>query len=217
MVDLVSGAVEAMHRMPESLYGANYALDQHSDLQAHYVSNDQQTTHINSVAPAGDEKLLVSALIPGAIGVFDLRNGRYTEISRGFKGCHGARCCPDGQIYFSDSCCGCLVFIDEHGHVVQRFDLGSAWMHDAQSIGNGRYVAALADRNCCVVFDAAQGRIVQEVHFLPWKGKWASALWPASRAPLGRSVKFITYHATPSIAGDGSDGVIKPGHPTKSQ
>ena len=75
--------------------------------------NDLQTTHINDASSMdGGSRVVVSTLIQGAIGVFDLGGGSYQEVTRGLVGCHAARVNDEGVIYFADNCGGALVELE---------------------------------------------------------------------------------------------------------
>jgi len=201
LVDIESDQLEQMLRMPDELYGHNYVLNPDSDLQRNYIGNEQQTTHINHVSRMGSHHLLVSALIPGALGMFDLRDGSYREITRGFIGCHGARISSRGEIYFADSCNGNIVWLDQQGHILRRADLSSRWLHDVQETLPDLYACSVADANVCSIFDLGEGKVVQSVEFpKPQTGLWAR-LAGSSREALGSSTKFIS-HFIPTAGGD---------------
>jgi len=143
----LSGNLVRYYRMPEQLYGHNYDLKLTDDTRLHYIRNDFQLTHINCASEYRDG-YLVSALIQGLIGFFD-RNGQYTEISRGFVGCHGVR--PQypetDSFYFSDSTRGTLVEMNFKGVIKRRFSLESKWLHDALCIGENHYMFVPSDLN----------------------------------------------------------------------
>ena len=127
--------IERSLRMPASLYGHNYTLTSEMDLRRHYIHDGCQTTHLNAASVDREgRRAVVSTLIQGAIGLFDLRTGDYQEIARGFVGCHGARFSDRDEIYLADSPRGCLIFLGPGGRVTRRFETGSLWLHDVQQI-----------------------------------------------------------------------------------
>jgi len=144
-------------------YGVGLKLEPEADLRKHFVTTDYQPTHINSAVPIGDE-LLVSLLVPGAIGIFDARRS-YREIISGMRGCHGARLHPvTGEIYASDSPAGLLWYFDaETGKPRRRLDFDSRWLHDVVYLGDGILVGLASDRNSLVFMDERTGEILREV------------------------------------------------------
>jgi hypothetical protein len=149
-----TGEIEQTLRMPADLYGQGYELTPDLDLRRHVITNDYQTTHINSAYPLPDgRRIIVSALIPGAVGLFDLYDGSYREIIRGFVGCHGARVTDQGAIYFTDSTTGSLVFVRDDGRILRRFGVDSRWLHDVQQIRGSLYAFTLADANELRIYD----------------------------------------------------------------
>lgn len=195
ILELQSGDVSRILRMPEGLYGRNYDLDVgRHDLHSHYIANDQQLTHLNWVAPAGRERLLVSGLIPGSVGFFDLRDGRYTEVLRGMVGCHGARLASTGEIYFADSTNGNLVFVGWDGVIRRRCSVESRWLHDVQEISPGRFALAVADHNAYQIIDidadtrlaGHRFRTCTREAWQPFCGRWLK--W------LGNSTQFFSFH-----------------------
>jgi hypothetical protein len=144
VIDQATLSVIGAHRMPESLYGHNYALKRTDSVVDHYISNDAQLTHINCAYPWRDG-ILTSCLIHGAIGWFD-SEGRYEELLRGFVGCHGGRVNTSGEIYFCDSALGALTIVDSRMRISQRIGTGSRWLHDATQIHGTLYALALYDR-----------------------------------------------------------------------
>ena len=199
VLDLASGKVERTLRMPSSLYGHNYDLTPEMDLRRHLIGDEQQTTHINAAHPFDNgRRAVVSTLIQGAIGVFDLETGAYEEIARGFVGCHGARVNEEGRIYFADSTAGHLVFLDWDGRIERRFDVGSRWLHDVQQIEGPVYAFALADRNELAVWDIDKEALLFRKRFFTWPVEGLFSL--AHRAPFwfGNSVQALSFSRRPA-------------------
>lgn len=199
VLDLESGRLTETLRLPPELYGANYELAPGTDLRAHYVDDEQQTTHVNAAHPVnGGSALAVSTLIQGALGLFDLASGGYRELARGFVGCHGARADDAGRLYFSDSTRGELVHLDPEGRVASRFAVGSSWLHDAVQLAGDLYAFALSDANELRICDVASGRLLYRRRFARWPldGAFAAAArWPGW---LGNSTQALSF----SAAGD---------------
>jgi hypothetical protein len=198
ILDLESGEVEKVLRMPADPYGRNYDLDATTDLRRHYVGDEQQTTHVNAAHPFdGGRRAVVSTLIQGAVGVFDLETGAYEEIARGFVGCHGARVSAEGEVYFADSTAGHLVFLDGRGRIARRFDAGSHWLHDAQQIRGSAYAFALADANELRVWDVDRGELLYRRRFAFWPVEGLFGL--ARRMPfwLGNSTQALSFSLSP--------------------
>lgn len=202
ILNIVSGEIEQMLRMPEERYGCNYPIDLDTDVNSHYISNDLQTTHVNTVSVDSSGGLLVTALIPGAVGRFDRRSGDYTEITKGFVGCHGARGLADGGSYFADSSNGRLVFIDSDGGVSAQIELGCCWLHDVQLLGNGLFACAVADRNAIVVVDVEQGVVVTEHKFRNCLNDRWQKFCHRYTGWLGNSLQFFSFHPELSNAGN---------------
>jgi hypothetical protein len=195
VLDLASGEVERTLRLPASLYGAGYDLEG-ADLRRHAIGDEGQTTHVNAAHRAGASGLVVSTLIQGAIGRFDLTagaSGAYQELCRGFVGCHGARVSAEGEVYFADSAAGLLVFLTPEGRIARRFATGSRWLHDVQQIAGSVYAFALADTNELLLYDVATGELLARRRFLIWPlpGLFAAA----RRFPgwLGNSVQALGF------------------------
>ena len=166
ILDLDSGVVRKTLRMPENLYGKNYELTDEMDLRSHYIANDFQTTHINSAYPSRNgNELVLSTLIQGAIGIFDVVSNTYREIIRGFVGCHGARFDNEGNIYFADSVTGCLVFIDKQGKILRRFGIDSFWLHDAVQIERNIFAFSAADSNSLLIYNIDKNTLLFEHNF----------------------------------------------------
>lgn len=192
--DPAAGRVEAVLPMPAELYGRGYELGEHTDLRRHYVSDDRQRTHVNAAsADRTGRRAVVSTLIQGAMGVFDLVSGEYREIVRGYVGCHGARFDADGAVYFADSGVGALVHLDREGGIARRFAVGSLWLHDVQQVEGSVYAFALADANELRLYDTATGALLHRRRFLTWPIESAFAL--AHRLPgwLGNSTQALSY------------------------
>ncbi len=196
LLDLASGEVERTLRLPAALYGAGYDLEG-ADLRRHAIPDERQTTHVNAAHRAGAAGLVVSTLIQGAIGRFDLtagEDGAYEEICRGFVGCHGARVSAEGEVYFADSTAGLLVFLTADGRVARRFATGSRWLHDVQQIAGSVYAFALADSNELLLYDVASGELLARRRFLLWP--LPGLFEVARRFPgwLGNSVQALAFH-----------------------
>lgn len=194
VLNLDSGEVEARHRMPAELYGHNYALDDDQDLRAHYVANDYQTTHINAASVSDDGRVVVSALIQGAVGEFDLADGSYRELCRGFLGCHGARLASDGSYYFADSVNGNVVFLDTSGRVLRRYGVNSRWLHDVQELTPTLFALSFSDRNALWVLDVDSGKVVHRDEF---SGRFTHHGFKYQRRlfkRLGCSTQFLSWH-----------------------
>ncbi len=200
ILNVRSGEIETTLRMPTELYGHNYELRQETDLNAHYIANDLQTTHINAASPMGDgSQVVVSTLIQGAIGIFNLSDGGYKEITRGFVGCHAARVNDDGYIYFADSCAGDLIELDERGTVRRRFETGSRWLHDVIQIAGPLYAFTIADRNELCIYDIETSECIHRRRFFGF-GQAYNRLshvlryWPGWR---GNSTQFLSFWQSP--------------------
>ena len=194
ILDLETGEVERALRMPSDLYGRNYDLTPDRDLRRHYVDDAGQTTHLNQAWPCdGGRRILVSTLIQGAVGAFDVESGAYEELARGFVGCHGARVNEEGQVYFADSTAGHLVFLAGGGKVERRFDAGSRWLHDVQQIAGSVYAFALADANELRVWDVDRNELIFVRRFFTWPVEGLFGL--ARRVPgwLGNSTQALWF------------------------
>jgi hypothetical protein len=136
---------------------------------------------------------VISTLIQGAVGVFDLETGAYEEIVRGFVGCHGARVSAEGEVYFADSTAGHLVFLDSRGRIARRFDAGSRWLHDVQQVRGSVYAFALADSNELRVWDVDREELLYRRRFLTWPVEGLFGL--AQRTPfwLGNSTQALSF------------------------
>jgi hypothetical protein len=137
----------------------------------------------------------VSALIPGAVGTFDLATGGYRELARGFVGCHGARWGDGGGVYFADSPAGALVQLDGGGAVARRFETGSRWLHDVQQLAGSLYAFALADRNELRLYDVEKGTLLARRRLFTWP--FGSLFSLARRLPfwLGNSTQALSFRA----------------------
>ena len=192
--DLGRSVIERSLRMPASLYGHNYTLTPEMDLRRHYIHDGCQTTHLNAASVDREgRRAVVSTLIQGAIGLFDLRTGDYEEVARGFVGCHGARFSDRDEIYLADSPRGCLVFLGPDGRVTRRFETGSLWLHDVQQIHKSIYAFALADANELRIYHIDSGTLLMRRRFsvIPFED---SAPAPDG-APdwLGNSTQALSY------------------------
>ncbi len=179
-LDPGSGRVVERLIMP-ARYGVGHALTPEDDLRTHFITTDYQPTHINSAVPVGGG-LLVSMLVPGAVGFFDEAR-TYREIAGGMRGCHGARVHPrTGEIYASDSPTGLVWFFDrESGRPTRRLDFGSRWLHDALILDDGAIVGLASDRN--------------EILFLDEAGKPVAE--PEKCDGIGRSPLFVNCEEAP--------------------
>lgn len=195
VLDLESGEVERTLRMPADLYGRGYDLAPGMDLRRHYIDDEGQTTHLNAAHPAGGRRVVVSTLIQGAVGVFDLQTGEYEEIARGFVGCHGARVNGRGEVYFADSPAGSLVFLDGEGRVARRFDAGSRWLHDVQQLRGSVYAFALADANELRVFDVDRDELLFRAVFNHWPVEDPDKAGDPPVGWLGNSVQALGWRA----------------------
>ena len=170
-VDAQTLAVTAAHRIPESHYGRNYPLTREHSVVEHYITNDLQIGHVNCASPWRGG-ILVSSLIPGAIGWFD-PSGDYTELLRGFVGLHGVRIADDGLLHFCDSCNGMLVFAEpsEQGLAIrQRVKIASLWLHDAVQIEGSVYALAPFDLNRVLFMDVSTRSILGAIDCAPYGG-----------------------------------------------
>lgn len=166
ILDLGRSVIERSLRMPASLYGHNYTLTTGMDLRRHYIHDGCQTTHLNAASVDREgRRAVVSTLIQGAIGLFDLRTGDYEEVARGFVGCHGARFSDRDEIYLADSPRGCLIFLGPDGRVARRFETGSLWLHDVQQIHQSIYAFALADANELRIYHIDSGTLLMQRRF----------------------------------------------------
>jgi hypothetical protein len=161
-VDELTLEVVTALRLPEAIYGHNYALSRTDSVVEHYITNDFQLTHVNCAAP-WHNGIVVSTLIHGAIGWFDSQ-GEYKELMRGFVGCHGVRSeHQTDDLYFSDSCLGTIVFLDENQTVKRRVATGSIWLHDAQQLTDNIFAAAVTDRNQVECIDIRSREVVSKI------------------------------------------------------
>lgn len=194
-----SGNVESILRMPEEIYGHNYDINDKTDLRKHYIHNDCQTTHINSAYPIpGTDEIVVSALIPGCVGIFNLSNGSYREITKGYIGCHGARVNDKGQIYFADSVNGVIVFLNDDGSIDFRFGVYSRWLHDVQQINGNIYALSLADKNKMVICDVITNEILYTRKFFTFNSSWEvkdNVIRILKKLPFwfGNSTQFLSF------------------------
>ena len=161
VIDATSFRVVQALRMPQELYGRNYDLRRTESVTDHYITNDLQITHVNCAAPWRDG-ILMSSLIPGAIGWFD-RNGEYSELLRGFVGCHGVRAISADLIYFCDSCVGTLMILDGNMRLRQRVATGSRWLHDAVYISAEVFALAVYDSAEVWFMDVASRKVIYKL------------------------------------------------------
>ena len=158
-LDLEAGTVVERLPMP-AIYGTGYEIGEDFDPLEHYIPTNLQPTHVNSAVPVNNG-LLVTTWIQGAVGFFDIERN-YRELIRGFTGCHGARIDPDsGHVFLSDSPTGLVWFVDfETGAIRGRFETGSKWLHDADTLGNGVFACTLGDSNELVLVQAKNGSVL---------------------------------------------------------
>ncbi len=194
ILDLEAGRVERTLRMPSSLYGQGYELRDSDDLRRHAIPDEAQTTHVNAAHRAGSLRLVVSTLIQGAIGGFDLESGGYEEVCRDFVGCHGARMSAEGETYFADSPGGRLVFLNPDGWIARSFATGSRWLHDVQQIAGSVYAFALADSNELRVYDVASGEMLWHRRFLIWPLPGLFGVARLVPGWLGNSVQALGFY-----------------------
>jgi len=194
ILDYYSGKFIDYFRMPGSIYGNNYVLNQNSDLLKHYIPNDYQLTHINSAYPFNNNsKIVVSTLIQGAVGVFDITDSSYREITRGYTGCHGARVNRNSDIYFVDSCAGELIILDDAGNVKSLFSLDTYWLHDAIELDEDIYIFTLADKNSLRIYNIKTREMLMQKDFINSTG-YFSGILELLPGWLGNSVKFLSLY-----------------------
>jgi hypothetical protein len=168
-LDFETGGIDRVLRLPEAVYGRNYALKPGMDLRQHYIHDGLQTTHVNAgFRDRSGRWVAVSTLIQGAIGVFDLKTGGYQEVTRGFVGCHGARFDDRDRLYFADSTTGHLIILDDDGRIGRRFAVESRWLHDVQHLGGSVYAFALGDANELQVWDIDREQLLLRERFESW-------------------------------------------------
>lgn len=201
VLDLESGKLVNNIRMPEELYGENYKITESMDLRNHYIHNDLQTTHINSAYPDKiKNSVLVSALIPGVVGCFNLSTKKYHELTSGHIGCHGARVSDEGMIYFSDSTTGRLLSVEGEGHINELYDVESKWLHDALQIENDIYAFSIADRNELRIVDIRKKKVHFNKEFIKLAGSFnrnGSAINKMiNKLPFiyGKSTQFLSMY-----------------------
>jgi len=149
-------------RMPEKNYGFNYDIKPEDDIREHYINNDRQLCHINCAFPTVNG-YLVTAFIQGAVGLFDFE-GNYNELVSGFRGCHGARTRPGLEgFYFSDTCKGTLIEIDQKSNIKRTFSVDSKWLHDCQWISGDIYLFSLSDKNMIQLWDIEINKKLWEI------------------------------------------------------
>ncbi|WP_333478584.1 hypothetical protein [Allocoleopsis sp.] len=166
-INLDSGAVIERIRIPD-IYGLGYQLSPQDDLRHHFIPTDLQPTHVNCAYPM-DDGLLVTLLIPGAVGYFD-KQRNYREIVSGIRGCHGGKLNRDtGEIYLTDSPSGIAWFFDIcTGSSKGRFQIESRWLHDVDQIAGQIFAAGLGDKNEIQIFHRSNGEILQCVDCSPY-------------------------------------------------
>lgn len=162
VIDQLTHKLVRALRMPNSLYGFNYHLSRTDSVVDHYIINDFQLTHINCAWPWRDG-ILVSTLIQGAIGKFN-HDEKYTELLRGFIGCHGARIDQrTGRIFFADSCLGTVVFLTAAYTIDYRIDARSKWLHDVHQMNGNIFALSVADRNLIEIMDCTSRKVITDI------------------------------------------------------
>lgn len=156
VIDPATGTVLMKERLPADIYGENYDMTDEADVRRHYIHNDLQLAHMNSAYPCADGSVLLSTLAQGDIARWHKDTG-YRVLCRGYVGAHNARETASGEIYFSDSCAGMLVFLDQSGRQTRRYDFSSIWLHDAVQIEGAVFLGSVADRRKLVLVDAIEG------------------------------------------------------------
>jgi len=191
----ISGKLERTLPMPKEYYGEGYKITHKTDLHKHYIANDYQTTHINMASMTKDKKyILVSALIPGAIGRFNYETEEYDEITRGFLGCHGCREASDGRIYFSDSVNGNIVFLNKKNQVAERYGVRSRWLHDAVEISPRIFSFTLSDSNSLEILNLDTGRKLYRKKYPKYPNRIIEKLMCAiNKNWLGNSTQFLSF------------------------
>ena len=187
--------------MPET-YGTGYKISPDDDLKRHFIPTDYQPTHINCAYPY-DNGVIVTLLIQGAIGYFD-NNESYREITRGFRGCHGARIDKfTKNLYFTDSPAGILWFMDfNSGHIKQRYSIDSNWLHDVCQIEESIFAGGISDKNEIQIFDTSNDKQLARIDASKY-GKSVMFVnagdiptgWVSSTATIPD--KTTKYHAEP--------------------
>ncbi len=163
IIDSSSLQVVSALRIPASVYGINYPLTRTDSVVEHFIPNDFQLAHVNCVWPWRDGAV-ISTLAQGAIGWFDSK-GVYRELIRGFVGCHGIRARRDSDaLYFSDSCIGIIVLLDEKMQIKNRIRIGSMWMHDALELNERVFAVTCADRNQVEFFDTQTRSVIGSIN-----------------------------------------------------
>ena len=183
--------------MPEEIYGKGYDISPVTDLHINYIANDYQTTHINMASMTKDRKyILVSALIPGAVGRFHYETGEYEELTGGFLGCHGAREAYDGRIYFADSVNGNLVFLDQKGRISERFSVNSRWLHDVLEIHPRIFTFTLSDYNNFQIFNIDDEILLYKKKFIKYpnviRHKYINIFFK-NWLGIGNSTQFLSF------------------------
>jgi hypothetical protein len=188
-------------RMPEELYGLNYPLTRSDSVVEHFIPNDLQTTHVNA-ASSWRDGVVVSTLAQGAIGWFTA-DGDYTEITKGFVGCHGVRADPrNGGLYFTDSTTGTIVFLDEDGRIRGRFATRSSWLHDAQHLDGDVFALAVTDRNVVEISNVRTKELLATINGGPFgegpqflSVSLGSGAWPDAQRDWARTVERLVADA----------------------
>jgi hypothetical protein len=180
--------------MPDEIYGTNYNLTDEMNVSTHYIHNDLQTTHINSASVnKASSKVVVSALIPGSIGEFNLKTGGYEELAHGFRGCHGARYHDEDYIYFTDSNQGALYTIDEMKKTNRVFSVDSKWLHDVEHIYNDVFVFATSDKNSIMFINIVTGDVIDNIQFKTCDAAQTDINFSPPTDWFGNTVQFFHF------------------------
>ena len=82
---------------------------------------------------------------------------------------------PSGEIYFCDSCNGCINVIDFFGRLMRRYKVDSKWLQDAVHISDEIFLCAVSDRNSFELWDFDQNKM----------------LWKICGSEFGETTQFI--------------------------
>ena len=192
LVDSQSGRVQRTFVFPDDAFAPGYDLTEAHDLRAHYIHNDLQRTHVNCASPFGEDHFVVSTLIDGVIGTFDLQTGEFSELARGYHGAHGARSNTEGEVYFCDSPRGQVVFLDRSGALLRQYRVDSIWLHDAQQLYGSVYALSVADANALRIVDLHSGNVLAERRFVTFPDANMSDRLLKARLWRGAASQFLS-------------------------